>query len=165
MAGIYRFDMRCPLCQCLDDKVIDSRTVKEGGGVRRRRECLNCGHRYTTYEAIIHAELKVIKKNGQLREDFDREKLRIGIEKACWKRPVSEDDIESLTEVIIKGLEMDFDKEVSSQEIGNRIMEKLKHVDEVAYVRFASVYRQFKDIEQFIEEIKTLGNSSTGRER
>lgn len=157
--------MRCPLCQCLDDKVIDSRTVKEGGGVRRRRECLNCGHRYTTYEAIIHAELKVIKKNGQLREDFDREKLRLGIEKACWKRPVSEDDIEGMTESIIKGLETDFDKEVPSREIDNRIMERLKHVDEVAYVRFASVYRQFKDIEQFIEEIKTLGNNSTGRKK
>ena len=161
----YRLNMRCPLCQCLDDKVIDSRTLKEGSGVRRRRECLNCGHRYTTYESIIHAELKVIKKNGQLREDFDREKLRLGIEKACWKRPVSEDDIEMLTESIIKGLEADFDKEVPSREIGNRIMEKLKHVDEVAYVRFASVYRQFKDIEQFIEEIKTLGNNSDGRKK
>lgn len=150
--------MRCPQCQCLDDKVVDSRTAKEGAGVRRRRECLNCGHRYTTYESIIHAELKVIKKSDELREEFDREKLRLGIEKACWKRPVSGDDIEGMVEGIIKGLETDFDKEVPSAEIGARSMQALKHIDEVAYVRFASVYRQFKDIDQFIEEIKTLGN-------
>ena len=155
--------MRCPQCQCLDDKVVDSRTVKEGAGVRRRRECLNCGHRYTTHESIIHAELKVIKKSDELREEFDREKLRIGIEKACWKRPVSGDDIESMVEDIVKGLEADFDKEVSSAEIGTRIMQALKHIDEVAYVRFASVYRQFKDIDQFIEEIKTLGHSGSGK--
>jgi len=155
--------MRCPQCQCQDDKVVDSRTTKEGAGVRRRRECLNCGHRYTTYESIIHAELKVIKKDGGLREEFAREKLRIGIEKACWKRPVSGDDIEAMTEKIIKGIEADFDKEVPSVEIGNRIMQALKHIDEVAYVRFASVYRQFKDIEQFIEEIKTLGNGGKSK--
>lgn len=154
--------MRCPQCQCLDDKVIDSRSVKDGAGTRRRRECLNCGHRYTTYESIIHAELKVIKKNGDLREEFDREKLRVGIEKACWKRPVSGDDIEAMTEEIIKGIEADFDKEVPSSEVGKRIMQALKHIDEVAYVRFASVYRQFKDIEQFIEEIKTLGATGNG---
>ena len=150
--------MRCPQCQCLDDKVVDSRTVKEGVGVRRRRECMNCGHRYTTYESIIHAELKVIKKDGQLREEFDREKIRFGIEKACWKRPISGEDIELMTEDIIKGIEADFDREVATPEIGKRIMDALRKKDEVAYVRFASVYRQFKDIDQFIEEIKTLGN-------
>ena len=150
--------MRCPQCQCQDDKVVDSRTVKEGVGVRRRRECLNCGHRYTTYESIIHAELKVIKKDGQLREEFDREKIRFGIEKACWKRPISGEDIELMTEEIIKGIEADFDREVSTPEIGKRIMDALREKDEVAYVRFASVYRRFKDIDQFIEEIKTLGN-------
>ena len=150
--------MRCPQCQCQDDKVVDSRTVKEGVGVRRRRECMNCGHRYTTYESIIHAELKVIKKDGQLREEFDREKIRFGIEKACWKRPISGEDIELMTEDIIKGIESDFDREVSTPEIGKRIMDALRNKDEVAYVRFASVYRQFKDIDQFIEEIKTLGN-------
>ena len=150
--------MRCPQCQCQDDKVVDSRTVKEGVGVRRRRECMNCGHRYTTYESIIHAELKVIKKDGQLREEFDREKIRFGIEKACWKRPISGEDIELMTEKIIKGIETDFDREVATPEIGKRIMNALREKDEVAYVRFASVYRQFKDIDQFIEEIKTLGN-------
>jgi len=150
--------MRCPQCQCQDDKVVDSRTVKEGVGVRRRRECMNCGHRYTTYESIIHAELKVIKKDGQLREEFDREKIRFGIEKACWKRPISGEDIELMTEDIIKGIEADFDREVATPEIGKRIMNALREKDEVAYVRFASVYRQFKDIDQFIEEIKALGN-------
>ena len=151
--------MRCPECQCQDDKVIDSRTSKEGNGVRRRRECLNCAHRYSTYETILHAELKVIKKSDGLREEFDPSKVRFGIEKACWKRPISEEDIENMTDKIVKGLESDFDKEVASVEIGNRIMDGLKDLDEVAYVRFASVYRQFKDIEEFIEEIKILGNS------
>ena len=150
--------MRCPQCQCQDDKVVDSRTVKEGVGVRRRRECLNCGHRYTTYEGIIHAELKVVKKDEGVREEFDREKVRLGIEKACWKRPISGEDIEQITEDIIKGIEADFDREVPSPEIGKRIMDALRDIDEVAYVRFASVYRQFKDIDQFIEEIKALGN-------
>ena len=151
--------MRCPQCKCLDDKVVDSRTVKEGVGVRRRRECLNCGHRYTTYEGIIHAELKVVKKDGQLREEFDREKIRIGIEKACWKRPVSGDDIERIAADVIKNIEADFDKEVPTAEIGKRIMDALRKTDEVAYVRFASVYRQFKDIDQFIEEIKAMGTN------
>jgi len=153
--------MRCPLCQCQDDKVVDSRTVKEGAGVRRRRECLNCGHRYTTYESIIHAELKVVKKDGQLREEFDREKIRTGIEKACWKRPVSGEDIEQMTEEIIKGIEKDYDREVPTAEIGRRIMDALRNKDEVAYVRFASVYRQFKDIDQFIDEIKAMTTKGT----
>jgi transcriptional repressor NrdR len=149
--------MKCPQCQCLDDKVNDSRIVKDGSGVRRRRECLNCGHRFTTYESIIHAELKVIKKNGGLREEFDREKIRLGVEKACWKRAISGDDIDRISESVIRKIEADFDKEVSSIEIGRRVMEALKATDEVAYVRFASVYRSFKDIEEFIEEIKILG--------
>lgn len=147
--------MRCPQCHCLDDKVVDSRVTKEGAGVRRRRECLNCGHRFTTHEAIIHAELKVVKK-GNLREDFDSEKLRSGIEKACWKRPISGDNIDRIVESIVTGIETDFDGEISSEEIGKRVMQALKNIDEVAYVRFASVYRRFKDIEQFIEEIKNL---------
>jgi transcriptional repressor NrdR len=109
--------MKCPQCQCLDDKVNDSRIVKDGTGVRRRRECLNCGHRFTTYETIIHAELKVIKKNGGLREEFDREKIRAGVEKACWKRPVSGDDIDRIAENVIRQIETDFDKEVPSTEI------------------------------------------------
>ena len=148
--------MRCPQCQCLEDKVVDSRSTKEGRGVRRRRECNSCGHRFTTIEEIVHAELRVIKR-GDIREDFDREKIRNGIVKACWKRPVSADDIEKMVEHTVNLIESSFDTEVPSIEIGGRIMQVLKEVDEVAYVRFASVYRQFKDIDQFIEEIKLLG--------
>lgn len=147
--------MRCPHCYCLEDKVVDSRIIKEGAGVRRRRECLNCSHRFTTYESVVPSELKVIKKNNQ-REDFDREKIREGIEKACWKREVSPEEIDKIIDTVVSSLERDFEREVKSREIGVRVMKALKDADEVAYVRFASVYRQFKDIEQFIEEIKTL---------
>jgi transcriptional repressor NrdR len=147
--------MRCPECQFLDDKVVDSRSVKEGAGVRRRRECLNCGHRFTTYEDIIQAELKVIKRN-KIREDFDREKLRRGIENACYKRPVTPDDIDQTVNEIYIELQRLYDKEVETQEVGRRVMEALKSLDQVAYVRFASVYRKFKDVEEFIEEIRAL---------
>ncbi len=147
--------MRCPECHCLDDKVVDSRSVKEGDGVRRRRECLSCGHRFTTYEGIIQAELKVIKRNS-IREEFDREKLRQGIENACYKRPVDPDEIDRIVEEVYNSLQRDFDKEVPSLEVGKRVMEALKQVDQVAYVRFASVYRKFKDVEEFIEEIRAL---------
>jgi len=152
--------MRCPRCHCPDDKVVDSRAVKDGAGVRRRRECAKCAHRYTTYEGIIHAELKVVKRHGGAREDFDRDKLRHGLEKACWKRPVSEEIIDRLTEDLARGIEADFDGEVTSEEIGRRAMIALRGVDEVAYVRFASVYRQFKDIDQFIDEIRALGGDT-----
>ncbi len=149
--------MRCPRCTCEDDKVVDSRSTKEGAGVRRRRECLNCGHRFTTYEGIIQAELKVIKKNDDRREDFDRDKLRHGIELACRKRPVSQEQIDDLVARVIAGLESDFEREVISTEIGNRVMNELKEIDEVSYVRFASVYKKFKDIDQFIDEIRSMG--------
>lgn len=149
--------MRCPQCQCQEDKVVDSRSTKEGRGVRRRRECNSCGHRFTTMEEIIHAELRVIKRED-IREEFDREKIRRGIEKACWKRPVSAGDIDKMVERTVGLIEAAYDTEVPSMEIGSRIMQALKEVDEVAYVRFASVYRQFKDIDQFIEEIKMLGS-------
>jgi len=149
--------MRCPQCQCQEDKVVDSRSTKEGRGVRRRRECNSCGHRFTTIEEIIHAELRVIKRED-IREEFDREKIRKGIVKACWKRPISSEDIDKMVERTVSLVEAAFDTEVPSMEIGSRIMQALKEVDEVAYVRFASVYRQFKDIDQFIEEIKLLGS-------
>jgi transcriptional repressor NrdR len=149
--------MRCPQCTCLEDKVVDSRLAKEGAGIRRRRECLNCGHRFTTYEEIIQAELKVIKARTNVREDFDREKIRSGVERACWKLPVSKEDIDNVVNKIVSEIQSEFDREITSREIGNRVMRALKDLDEVAYVRFASVYRKFKDIEQFIEEIKLLG--------
>jgi len=148
--------MRCPQCGCQDDKVVDSRATKEGAGVRRRRECLQCGHRFTTIEEIIQAELKVVKR-GDVREDFDREKIRRGIENACWKRPIKVEEIERAADEVYCAIQRDFDKEVSSIEVGNRVMEALKKLDQVAYVRFASVYRQFKDIDEFIDEIRMLG--------
>ncbi|OQA86458.1 MAG: Transcriptional repressor NrdR [Lentisphaerae bacterium ADurb.Bin242] len=148
--------MRCPRCACQDDKVMDSRATKEGAGVRRRRECLNCGHRFTTYEEIIQAELKVLKRDNT-HEDFDREKLRRGIEKACWKRNIRPEQIDTLLSEVVSGIEAEFDREVSSVEIGNRVMTALRHLDKVAYVRFASIYRDFKDIDEFVAEIKTMG--------
>ena len=149
--------MRCPRCACQDDKVMDSRATKEGAGVRRRRECLNCGHRFTTYEEIIQAELKVVKRDGT-HEEFDREKLRRGIEKACWKRAVTAEEIDQIVTSIVSGLEKDYEREVPSVEIGNRTMEALRAVDKVAYVRFASIYRDFKDIEEFVAEIRQMGS-------
>ncbi|MCI7643748.1 MAG: transcriptional regulator NrdR [Lentisphaeria bacterium] len=147
--------MRCPACGCEDDKVVDSRAVKDGAGVRRRRECTRCLHRFTTYEGIIQEELKVVKKNN-IREDFDKDKLRRGIENACYKRPIGQDAIDRLVEEVANCIQKDFDKEVSSTEVGNRVMNALRQLDQVAYVRFASVYRKFKDVDEFIEEIKTL---------
>ena len=147
--------MRCPQCGCLDDKVIDSRAVKEGAGVRRRRECLGCGCRYTTFEGVIPEELRVVKRNSE-REEFNRDKLRRGIANACYKRPVTADDIDRMVEEVALSIQRGFDKEVSSAEIGNRVMAQLRSVDQVAYVRFASVYRKFKDVEEFIDEIRAL---------
>ena len=149
-------NMRCPRCGCQDDKVLDSRSTKEGAGVRRRRECLNCGHRFTTYEEIIQAELKVVKRDGT-HEEFYREKIRQGIEKACWKRSVSSEQMDALVSSIVAGLEKDYEREVTSVEIGNRVMDALRGVDKVAYVRFASIYRDFKDIEEFVAEIRQMG--------
>ena len=148
--------MRCPRCACQDDKVMDSRATKEGAGVRRRRECLNCGHRFTTYEEIIQAELKVLKRDNT-HEDFDREKLRRGIEKACWKRNIRPEQIDALLSKIVSEIESEYDREIPSVEIGNKAMAALRQLDKVAYVRFASVYRDFKDIEEFISEIRTMG--------
>lgn len=152
--------MRCPRCACQDDKVMDSRATKEGAGVRRRRECTNCGHRFTTYEEIIQAELKVLKRDNT-HEDFDREKLRRGIEKACWKRNIRPEQIDSLLSEVVAEIESEFDREVSSVEIGNRVMAALRHLDKVAYVRFASIYRDFKDIDEFVAEIKTIAPRKT----
>ena len=149
-------DMRCPRCACQDDKVVDSRATKEGAGDRRRRECLNCGHRFTTYEEIIQAELKVLKRDNT-HEDFDREKLRRGIEKACWKRNIRPEQIDTLLSKIVMEIETEYDREISSVEIGTKAMAALRQLDKVAYVRFASVYRDFKDIEEFISEIRTIG--------
>ena len=143
------------MCGCLEDKVIDSRSVREDSGVRRRRECLACGHRFSTFESVIRDELKVVKRSN-IREDFDREKLRRGIANACYKRPIDPEDINRMIDDVSQGLQRDFDREVASSEIGNRVMMALKKLDQVAYVRFASVYRKFHDVEEFINEIRSL---------
>ena len=149
--------MKCPACGYLDDKVVDSRSVKDGAGVRRRRVCLNCSHRFSTYEGIIREELRVVKRNG-ICEDFDKDKLRRGIRNACYKRPIDSDRIDQIVEDVNSIIQKEFDKDVPSAEIGRRVMEALKKEDQVAYVRFASVYRKFKDVEEFINEIRALSN-------
>ena len=147
--------MKCPFCLHEDDKVIDSRSSNEGKSVRRRRECLKCKKRFTTYEYVEEVPLMVIKKDGR-RESFDRNKIISGILKACEKRPVSVEKVEALVDRVEKELQKSFDKEVKAQVVGELVMEHLHKLDEVAYVRFASVYRQFKDINQFMKELKDL---------
>src|SRR3990167_2840445 len=143
--------MKCPFCGHIEDKVIDSRSSNEDKSVRRRRECMKCKRRFTTYEYIEEIPLMVIKKDGR-REAFDRNKMISGILKACEKRPVSLEKVEALVDKVEKDLRESFDKEVKVQEVGELVMENLHHLDEVAYVRFASVYRQFKDINHFIDQ-------------
>lgn len=149
--------MKCPYCSFYDSKVIDSRPTEEGQVIRRRRECTECNKRFTTYEKIEKIPLIVVKKDGN-RESYDRNKLLNGIIKACEKRPVSMDEIESIVDHIEVTLSNSLEKEVTSVNIGEMIMNKLKDIDEVAYVRFASVYRQFKDLNTFMEELKKLLN-------
>jgi transcriptional repressor NrdR len=151
--------MRCPKCGNLEDKVIDSRSAKAGAAIRRRRECLDCQYRYTTYEEIERRDLRVIKRDG-FNQPFDRQKLLGGMVKACEKRPVNYDTLERAVEEIIQELEQGFDHEVPSSAIGIRVMEKLRSMDEVAYIRYASVYRQFQDIGEFINEIESLGRKA-----
>lgn len=147
--------MKCPYCTHTEDKVIDSRSSKDGDVIRRRRECLKCEGRFTSYERIEEILPLVIKKDGR-REAFARQKILHGLEKACEKRPVGVDTIESLVAKIEKKLQGLGEKEIPSSWIGEEIMSTLKGVDEVAYVRFASVYRQFKDIKEFMEEVRGL---------
>jgi len=147
--------MKCPFCRNEEDKVVDSRSSGEGYLIRRRRECLKCGRRFTTYERVEEVPLMVIKKDGR-REPFDRKKLLSGIMKACEKRPIGMDLLEGIVDEIEGALEKKFEKEVDSSQIGELVMKKLHKLDDVAYVRFASVYRQFKDVTQFMEEVKHL---------
>jgi len=147
--------MKCPFCLYDEDKVIDSRSSNEGKSVRRRRECTKCKKRFTTYEYVEEVPLMVIKKDGR-RESFDRNKIISGILKACEKRPVSMEKVETVVDRVEKELQKSFDKEVKVQVVGELVMEHLHKLDEVAYVRFASVYRQFKDINQFMKELKDL---------
>lgn len=153
--------MKCPFCNYSESKVIDSRPTDEGERIRRRRECLKCSKRFTTYEIIENVPIVVIKKDKS-RETFDRNKLLSGLLRACEKRPVSIDTLEKIVDEIETLLQNSLDREISSQRIGTYAMEKLKTVDEVAYVRFASVYRQFKDINSFMEELSKIIESKKG---
>ena len=154
--------MKCPYCENEDSKVIDSRHTEDGRAIRRRRECEKCGRRFTTYEKIEEMILMVIKKDGS-RQAFDRNKLLNGIIRACEKRPVSYAEMEKIVDDIERGLNNTMEKEVDSKLIGELVMEKLKDLDEVAYVRFASVYRQFTDVNTFVKEVESLLNTKKNR--
>ena len=145
--------MRCPYCGSRKDSVIDSRRSKNGSSVRRRRQCLKCKKRFTTYDYVERIMLMVVKKDGR-REPFDRKKILSGIIRACEKRPVSMEKMEDIVVQIERAIQKKSDREVSASRIGELVMERLKSLDDVAYVRFASVYRQFKDVNQFVKEIK-----------
>ena len=147
--------MKCPFCAYLESKVVDSRPADEGASIRRRRECLSCYKRFTTYETMESLPLMVVKKDGS-RQSFDRNKVMNGLIRACEKRPVSFSTMEEIVNEIEQTLQNEMEREVSSAEIGELVMERLKKVDEVSYVRFASVYRQFKDINTFMRELNKL---------
>lgn len=147
--------MRCPKCGCQDDKVIDSRASREGAAIRRRRECIACEHRYTTYEQVERARLMVRKRDGRC-EEFSRDKLRDGIQKACQKRAVSQEAIDGLVDGIVEDLSTRYEREIPSTEIGHRVMEGLRALDAVAFVRYASVYRRFEEAAEFVSEVKKL---------
>jgi transcriptional repressor NrdR len=147
--------MRCPRCSGLEDKVIQSRISRDGSAIRRRRECIRCSHRFTTYEKVEESMPLVVKKDGR-REAFDPNKVITGITTACEKRPVSIEEIESIKESIIQNVQAKGDREVPSSRIGEMVMEALSKLDPVAYVRFASVYREFKDMRDFMKEIQRV---------
>ncbi len=148
--------MKCPKCNIEEDKVIDSRPWKDGAVVRRRRECLSCNYRFTTYEEIEREDLRAVKRDGRY-EPFDRRKLVLGFQKACEKRPVSPELIEKTVDKVMEELEQKYGREIPTTAIGEKIMVCLKKMDDVAYVRFASVYRQFRDARDFVSEVKNLG--------
>lgn len=149
--------MKCPFCSHIESKVMDSRPTDEGSTIRRRRECISCAKRFTTYEKVENLPIFVIKKDGR-RESFNGSKIMTGLLKACEKRPVAIMDLDALIEDIEKNIYNSLEQEVTSEQIGQMVMERLKNLDEVAYVRFASVYRQFKDVNTFIDELEKLIN-------
>jgi len=154
--------VKCPFCDELEDKVVDSRMAKEGGVIRRRRECLGCKRRYTTYERVEEILPMVVKKDGR-RESFDRTKILAGLKKACEKRPISTAVIEAVTDRIEKRIQEMGETEIESRIVGEELMKELHQLDQVAYVRFASVYREFKDIDQFMDELKMLAQQRRER--
>lgn len=147
--------MRCPYCECEESKVVDSRPIESGQAIRRRRECMKCNKRFTTYENIEEIPLIIIKKDGN-RQVYNRSKLLNGIIRACEKRPVSIEQMEKIVDDIEKTLYNSMKKEITTDYIGELVMDRLKHIDEVAYVRFASVYRQFKDLNTFMDELEKI---------
>jgi transcriptional repressor NrdR len=147
--------MRCPKCGCQEDKVVDSRASREGATIRRRRECIACQHRFTTYEEVEREGLMVLKRDDR-REEFSKEKLLSGIKKACQKRPISQKVVEDLAEQIVEAVSNKYEDEVPAEVIGKLVMEGLRDIDDVAYVRFASVYRRFKEATDFVQEVKKL---------
>ncbi|MGQ9705633.1 MAG: transcriptional regulator NrdR [bacterium] len=157
--------MRCPYCSEDDDRVIDTRPIEGGNIIRRRRECVKCGKRFTTYERVERLEILLVRKRDESIEPFDREKIMRGIMKACEKRPIEPEKMEAIVSNIEQELYNRGEREVSSVEIGEKVMSALKGLDEVAYVRFASVYRQFKDVEQFLGEIKEIINGKGNRKK
>lgn len=148
--------MKCPVCNCQDSRVLDSRPTNEGASIKRRRECPNCGKRFTTYEVIDTVPIAVVKRDGR-KEFFDKHKLVLGIERACQKRPVNSEEIAASIESELQNSIMG---EITSKEIGEMVLARLKELDTVSYIRFASVYREFKDIESFMEEIKSLSKKT-----
>ena len=147
--------MKCPFCGYGESKVIDSRPAEEGTSIRRRRECLSCGKRFTTYETVESLPMVVVKKDGS-RQSFERRKVLGGMIRACEKRPVPLAELEKIAEEIEQDLQNSMEREVSTEDIGEKVMDRLRTVDQVAYVRFASVYRQFKDIDTFMTELNKL---------
>jgi transcriptional repressor NrdR len=156
--------MKCPFCAEINNKVIDSRLGKDGRMIRRRRECLNCNKRFTTYEKVETVLPMVVKKDGR-REPFNNEKIRSGIQMACQKRPISINKIDDFVDSLAQEFQESGNREINSSEIGERVIERLKSWDDVAYVRFSSVYRQFKDINEFMTELKDLLDEKSGDDK
>jgi len=152
--------MRCPFCREDNDKVVDSRLSENGFAIRRRRQCLSCNRRYTTFERLLEIGLKVTKKSG-IQEPFDPEKIRVGLQKACWKRAISDEQIEKVISDVEQEVYSNFDTEIESGVLGEIVMEQLMKVDQVAYVRFASVYREFKDVNDFVDELRPILKKNT----
>ena len=147
--------MRCPKCTSIEDKVVDSRVSKEGNTIRRRRECAECGYRYTTIESLVRDGMMVIKRDGR-REDFDREKLMHAVRAACHKRPVDLEQLTMLVDDVLDAMEASYDAEIPSNAIGDAVMQRLRKIDQVAYVRVASVYKEFRDVTEFVTEIRDM---------
>ena len=155
--------MKCPYCHEDHDRVIDSRAAADGAAIRRRRQCLACRERYTTYEQVERTSIKVVKKDG-VRVPFDPARIKLGLEKACWKRPISDARLDEIVAAVANQVEANFEIEVESRYLGELLMQHLRKLDQVAYVRFASVYRRFKDVHDFVDELRPMLSEAQRRE-